>query len=101
MGRIYPFIHSSTHLLNKYLLNTSKQLEIMEAVINTTSIAPYPNRGNILVTKTNNECKIMIKYDDSEINGVLGKCGRRRPNLFQSIRQCRMEYLTIKLKPED
>lgn len=48
----------------------------MEAVIHTTSIAPCPNRGNGLVIKTNNKYKIMIKYDDNEINGVLGKCGR-------------------------
>lgn len=51
-------------------------------MINTTHIAPCPNRASVLVTKTNNEHTIdknyMIKYDDSDINGVWEKCGRRR-----------------------
>ena len=60
-------------------------METMATMINTTHIIPCPNRVKGLVAKTNNECVIMIKYDDSEINDVLGKRGRKKTksvNLF-------------------
>lgn len=60
-------------------------MEIMVIMINIIYIIFCFNRVKGLVVKINNECVIMIKYDDSEINDVLGKRGRKKikfVNLF-------------------